>query len=102
MSTASPIDEKFDKSAEHVDDVEYQKENQSSDGEHVSPIDGPDCVMHHIDDKKQELAFDPKETKRILRKVDIRLIPVLALLYLLAFLDSEYLVEANVVSWILS
>lgn len=39
MSTASPLDEKLDKSAEHVDDVEYQKENQSSDGEHVSPID---------------------------------------------------------------
>lgn len=40
------------------------------------------------DDTQQEPAFDPKETKRILRKVDVRLIPVLALLYLLAFLDS--------------
>lgn len=39
MSAASPFDEKLDKSAEHVDDVEYQKENQSSDGEHVSSID---------------------------------------------------------------
>lgn len=39
--------------------------------------------------KQQEPGFDPKETKRILRKVDFRLIPVLALLYLLAFLDRE-------------
>jgi hypothetical protein len=39
--------------------------------------------------RQQEPVFDPKETKRILRKVDFRLIPVLALLYLLAFLDRE-------------
>jgi hypothetical protein len=38
---------------------------------------------------QQEPVFDPKETKRILRKVDFRLIPVLAVLYLLAFLDRE-------------
>jgi len=38
--------------------------------------------------KQQEPVFDPNETKRILRKVDFRLIPVLAVLYLLAFLDS--------------
>lgn len=38
---------------------------------------------------QQEQVFDPKETKRILRKVDFRLIPVLAVLYLLAFLDRE-------------
>ena len=38
---------------------------------------------------QQEHVFDPKETKRILRKVDFRLIPVLAVLYLLAFLDRE-------------
>jgi hypothetical protein len=39
---------------------------------------------------QQEHVFDPKETKRILRKVDFRLIPVLAVLYLLAFLDRRF------------
>jgi hypothetical protein len=32
-------------------------------------------------------SFDAKATKRLLRKMDIRLIPFLALLYLLSFLD---------------
>lgn len=32
-------------------------------------------------------SFDGKATKRLLRKMDIRLIPFLALLYLLSFLD---------------
>lgn len=34
-------------------------------------------------------VYDDKETNRILKKVDFRLLPVLALLYLLAFLDRE-------------
>lgn len=32
-------------------------------------------------------AYSPEEAKRILRKVDYRLIPLLTLLYLLAFID---------------
>jgi len=32
-------------------------------------------------------SFDTKATKRLLRKMDVRLIPFLALLYLLSFLD---------------
>jgi hypothetical protein len=32
-------------------------------------------------------AFDPKREAKLLRKMDIRLIPVLALLYLMSFLD---------------
>jgi len=45
---------------------------------------------------QQEPVFDPKETKRILRKVDFRLIPVLAVLYLLAFLDRSNIANARV------
>lgn len=46
--------------------------------------------------RQQEQVFDPKETKRILRKVDFRLVPVLALLYLLAFLDRSNIGNAKV------
>lgn len=34
-----------------------------------------------------DVVYDEKETKRILRKIDIRILPVLTLLYLMAFLD---------------
>lgn len=32
-------------------------------------------------------SYTPEEAKRILRKVDYRLVPLLAVLYLLAFID---------------
>jgi hypothetical protein len=41
-------------------------------------------------------SFDTKATKRLLRKMDIRLIPFLALLYLLSFLDRYVLVAMKV------
>ena len=40
--------------------------------------------------------YDDKETKRILRKVDYRLLPVLTLLYVLAFLDRGNIGNAKV------
>lgn len=52
--------------------------------------------VEDVNNTQQEPAFDPKETKRILRKIDIRLIPVLALLYLLAFLDRSNIANARV------
>lgn len=42
----------------------------------------------------QHAELDEAEADRVLRKVDIRLVPVLALLYLVAFIDrsnSKYL-----------
>lgn len=94
MSTASPIDEKLDKSADHIDDVEYQKDvrhTEESVSSRTNHTDGDD-----VNSAQQEPAFDPKETKRILRKIDVRLIPVLALLYLLAFLDRSNIANARV------
>lgn len=35
------------------------------------------------------VVFDEVETKRILRRMDLRIVPVLATLYLLAFLDRS-------------
>jgi hypothetical protein len=40
-------------------------------------------------------SFAHLDEKKILRKMDIRLIPMLALLYLLSFLDSEFLLRAH-------
>ncbi|KAK5001211.1 hypothetical protein LTR66_000089 [Elasticomyces elasticus] len=40
--------------------------------------------------------YDDKETKRIMRKVDVRLLPMLTLLYVLAFLDRGNIGNAKV------
>lgn len=42
-----------------------------------------DEIVQHTDD----LSFSNVDEKKVLRKMDVRLIPVLALLYLLSFLD---------------
>lgn len=41
-------------------------------------------------------AFSPEMQKRVLRKMDLRLIPMLALLYLLAFLDRGNIGNAKI------
>ncbi|OAL73143.1 hypothetical protein A7D00_2916 [Trichophyton violaceum] len=41
-------------------------------------------------------AYSPEEAKRILRKVDYRLIPLLTLLYLLAFIDRGNIANAKI------
>lgn len=43
--------------------------------------------LEHTQTQDDHVSFDTKATRRLLRKMDIRLIPFLALLYLLSFLD---------------
>ena len=52
--------------------------------------DGVD-VLEKGDNSSDEAEFqdDPERAKRILRAVDIRLIPVLTLLYLISFVDRS-------------
>ncbi|KAL4874927.1 major facilitator superfamily domain-containing protein [Aspergillus karnatakaensis] len=50
----------------------------------------PEIEPMHIDDintKPQPEVLDPKAERRVLRKCDLHVVPVLMLLYLLAFLD---------------
>ena len=47
--------------------------------------------FEHAQTDEDLVSFDMKATKRLLRKMDIRLIPFLALLYLLSFLDRYVL-----------
>lgn len=56
-------------------------------------VHGTDSI--HMEERNQSLALkdgaeeatDPAELKRILRKIDIHVVPILAVLYLLSFLD---------------
>ena len=42
-----------------------------------------------------DLGFDAKQTKRLIRKIDVVLLPFLALLYLLSFLDRTNIGNAR-------
>jgi hypothetical protein len=46
-------------------------------------------------DSEQEHLFDDKATARLVRKIDLRLLPFLALLYLLSFLDRTNIGNAR-------
>jgi hypothetical protein len=58
-------------------------DSERSDGMKKSTI----AQLEHTQTHDDHVSFDTKATKRLLRKMDIRLIPFLALLYLLSFLD---------------
>jgi hypothetical protein len=45
-----------------------------------------DVVLQHTENTNDQM-FSNVDEKKVLRKMDIRLIPMLALLYLLSFLD---------------
>lgn len=52
------------------------------------------CIA--IADREKQPKYHDKETRRILRKVDFRLLPMLTLLYVLAFLDRGNIGNAKV------
>ena len=58
-------------------------DSERSDGLKKTEI----AQLEHAETHDDHVSYDTKATKRLLRKMDIRLIPFLALLYLLSFLD---------------
>lgn len=71
-----------------------------------SPDTGRDSEGHHIPSAHKDkhdpewngsdMDFSHIDTKKVLRKMDIRLIPNLALLYLLSFLDRGNIGNAKI------
>lgn len=43
----------------------------------------------------------PTELRRLLRKIDLRVIPILALLYFLSFLDRGWFLSGAVFPWLI-
>jgi hypothetical protein len=64
-----------------------------------SPSLGPDEILpaaaSHLDDNYElykngkDLEYDPVEEKRVLRKIDYRVIPILFITYMLQYLDKN-------------
>jgi len=67
-----------------------------SDSERSDALKKSEVVQfEHAQTDEDHVSFDTKATKRLLRKMDIRLIPFLALLYLLSFLDRTNIGNAR-------
>jgi hypothetical protein len=59
-------------------------------GSDSPPINKEDVTFaESASNSSQEFGFDEKQTKTLIRKIDWALIPFLALLYLLSFLDRS-------------
>lgn len=52
--------------------------------------------LEHEEDAAEAPRFDPEQVKRALRTIDLRLLPVLTLLYLLAFIDRGNIGNAKI------
>jgi hypothetical protein len=59
-----------------------------------------DVALQHTENTNDQM-FSNVDEKKVLRKMDIRLIPMLALLYLLSFLDVSPLSLRNWELWII-
>lgn len=57
--------------------------NFPSDEKTLSKIDGP----HHDIGDSSDVGLDKTRERKLLRKIDLFVIPILGLLYLMAFLD---------------
>jgi hypothetical protein len=55
--------------------------------EHIAEKTSESSVSAELE--AQNIELDEKEAARVLRKVDMRLVPVLSLLYLVAFIDRS-------------
>ncbi|KAH1595084.1 hypothetical protein KXV44_008103 [Aspergillus fumigatus] len=64
--------------------------------EHVAETPVSSVSEKHTQDAEQIPHFTPEQEKRVLRKMDLRLIPMLSVLYLLAFLDRGNIGNAKI------
>jgi hypothetical protein len=56
---------------------------------HVDDVDDSAFEKDIAADSERVEEFDPERSSRILRAVDIRLLPVLTMLYLISFIDRS-------------
>ncbi|EKG14584.1 Major facilitator superfamily [Macrophomina phaseolina MS6] len=71
--------------------------DQSVSSNSIVQEKGSEDRIENVEDSRREVGYDLKATKRLLRKMDVRLIPFLALLYLLSFLDRTNIGNARLV-----
>lgn len=63
--------------------------------EHMEEKSTVEMIESLSSNSSENLGYDEKATKRLVRKIDWRLLPFLALLYLLSFLDRTNIGNAR-------
>lgn len=57
------------------------------DPELKAAMETKDCLSDHVENTSSEEVIPPDEEKKLIRKLDIHIMPVLVALYLMSFLD---------------
>lgn len=77
--------------------IDDEKQVTSSPARSTNEVvdDASPAVSTHLDDNyalyenARDIEVDPQEAKRVLRKIDIRLMPILFVTYMLQYLDKN-------------
>ncbi|BEI84631.1 hypothetical protein CcaverHIS002_0500320 [Cutaneotrichosporon cavernicola] len=93
----SPKRKSIDRSTSFDDDVEKKETNNT---ETITVLPNGEEVMktsHYTPEEEEFLAtFDEAKQKKMYRKIDVRLLPMLALLYLFAYIDRANIGNAKI------
>lgn len=82
-------------------DVVTEKGNYTADIKHIDSLEDARDTDSEIQDKNVRImtdideGFDPKQLKRIVRKIDLHVIPILALMYCISLIDRTNLSMAR-------
>ena len=95
---------KSDSSPDLKGQSEKEAEVVQRDNQQPAVLATDDLLDNDLDARRRAVeAYTPEEASRILRKIDYRLVPMLAFLYLLSFIDrgnsaSSHMFHAIIVS----
>ena len=78
-----------------LDEIAAVPENPSSTASSLAASSDLDD-NYHLYRRSDEQELDPTESKRVLRKLDFRIVPILFLIYLLQYLDKNGINYASV------
>lgn len=79
-----------------VDKVEVGADVPVNDNSSESAASQDRDETYHVYKQTQDLETTPEESKRVLRKIDTRLLPILILTYMLQYLDKNSINFASV------
>ncbi|KAH8878964.1 MFS general substrate transporter [Thozetella sp. PMI_491] len=81
----------------HIDDIKAEPASHVEDKQPVNRDDARyDLTVLSPDDAAFLMSFPEEARKRVIRKIDLRLIPLLTLLYLVSFIDRSNIGNAKI------
>lgn len=66
------------------------------DPELKAAMEAKDCLSDHVENTSSDAVIPPDEEKKLIRKMDMHIMPVLVALYLMSFLD-----RVNIGMWLM-